>query len=272
MGPRLYINGFPKSGLHLLWTWALPFVAEPAFTPKPWTGTFQGNAWTTKWVDLDNFEKRMEHLREGTYLKGHCGWSERIERFLWGSGVVHCFVYRDPRDVAVSQAYHILKADKEKDENGVILHHPGAEDIRTMAQGDFGHILAACIAGYGPWAGVIERWELYAGWLDCGWTLCLRFEDMRHKAYETAQLMIRYVYGRMAKVAGFNLGLYQQDLDRGTRDLLELADKNRKNSPTYRKGQTGGWREHFTPDHIDLWREHDPTDWVTRLGYSWGED
>ncbi|NIV36795.1 MAG: hypothetical protein GWN58_47380 [Anaerolineae bacterium] len=268
-GPRLYLNGFPKSGLHLLWCWSLAFVEGPAWEKRPWAGTFEGHAWTTQWADTEQLFTRLGLLRPGTYLKAHTGWREDIERKMFDLGLVHIFVYRDPRDVAVSQAYHILAATDNPDETGKALFHPGASAIREMAQDDFDYILAASIAGYGPWAGVIERWELYAGWLDVDWTLSLKYEDMRHKEFEIAQLLIRYVYGRTARVAGYQLGLFQKDLDESTKHLLQVAEKAREHSPTFRKGKTGGWREHFTPDHIELWKQHDPTNWVERLGYEW---
>ena len=268
-GPRLYLNGFPKSGLHLLWTWCLPFVKEAAFQP-PWAGSFGGDSWTTEWLDVETrLLPRLDALRPGTYLKAHTGYRADIEQAMQERGIVHVFVYRDPRDVAVSQAFHILNANERRGEYGKTLFHPGADEIKAL--GGFDAVLAACIAGHGRWAGVIARWEQYAGWLDTDWTLCLRFEDMRARAYETAQYVIRYIYGRTAKVAGFQLGLYQADLDQATTHLLKVAEAAREYSPTYRKGQAGGWREHFTAEHIALWHEHDPTDWVARLGYSWEE-
>jgi hypothetical protein len=267
-GPRLYLNGFPKSGLHLLWTWALPFVKEAAIMP-PWAGTFQGNAWTTAWSENGSLFERLDCLQPGTFLKGHCGWRQDIEDYMQENGIVHVFVFRDPRDVAVSQAHHILGANERTGEIGKILFHPGADAIKEATGGDFDAVLSACIAGMDEWEGVIKRWELYAGWLDVPWVLSLKFEDMREKAFEMAQLMIRYVYGRAARAAGFKMGLYQEDLDSATRHLLHVADEARKYSPTYRKGTSGGWREAFTDEHIELWKEHDPTGWVERLGYEW---
>lgn len=269
LAPKLYLNGFPKSGLHLLWCWSLPFVQGPAWVPRPWAGSFQGFAWTTKWSDTDELFARLDKLRPGTYLKAHTGHREDIEQKLWDNGIAHVFVYRDLRDVAVSQVYHILNAKRELDENGHILFHPGAEQIREHLDDNFDEILGAVIAGFGPWAGLIERWELYAGWLKSTWTLSLRYEDMRHKAFDTAQLVIRYVYGRTARAAGLKLTFFQEDLNKATEYLLKVADDARPYSPTFRKGKTGGWKEHFRPEHVELWRKHDPTDWVTRLGYEW---
>ena len=268
-GPKLFLNGFPKSGLHLLWTWALPFVAGRA-RDVPWAGTFQGHSWTTKWANDTVFYALLDQIAPGSYLKGHCGYREDIEREMYNRDLVHVFIYRDPRDVAVSAAHHILRANKREGAMGVTLHHPGAESIKDMAKGEFDYVLAAVIAGYGPWAGVIERWELYAPWLKVGWILPLKFEDMRERPLDMAKLLIRYIYGRTAKIAGYNLALYAEDLERTAVDLLAQAENNRDSSPTFRKGESGGWREAFTDEHIDLWHKHDPTDWVTRLGYSWG--
>ena len=269
MGPKLYLNGFPKSGLHLLWTWAAQFVAEPAYTPKPWAGSFQGNAWTTIWSDSEIMFKKLSTLRHGTYLKGHCGYRADIEQYMIDNRFIHLFIYRDPRDVAVSQAYHILNANEARGDYGAVLYHDGADDIKRMAKGDFDYILAACIAGYGPWAGVIERWELYAPWLTRNWVLSMKFEDMRTKPRDIARRMIKVIYGSNAAMHGFHLQLYKHDVDKAVDNLLHNADEARDKSPTYRKGQPGGWRTHFTADHIDLWKENDPSDWVTRLGYSW---
>ncbi|MBU2099597.1 MAG: hypothetical protein KKD00_12600, partial [Gammaproteobacteria bacterium] len=68
---RLYLNGFPKSGLHLA-ELMVSAIFKPVRPDHNWYGT---NAWTTELKNLDKSPK-LAAIEPGHYLKGHSGWSE----------------------------------------------------------------------------------------------------------------------------------------------------------------------------------------------------
>lgn len=257
---RIYVNGFPKSGTHLTERWVQNLAAP--LTKRPWVGSFSGNAWTTEWTNLDTLPELFgEVFPGGGYLKGHCGWHPDIARSLWKGRIAVLFVYRDLRDVAVSQAFHVLDTRKGK-EGGDRLIHPGKADFQALDT--FEDVLVAVIEGLGQWAGLIERWEHYAGWLNEKWVYPLRFEDMVNHPQETAGLVIRYVYGMTAKYYGLKVTLNPDDYRVTVKRMV--AAGQRKDTTTFRKGKTGGWRKHFTP-RVKAAFMREAGDWLQRLGY-----
>lgn len=258
---KWYLNGFPKSGLHLLALilrpMARPMVEEGPWD-KPWAGTFANNSWTNEWVPLEKLLYKVSRLQDAHYFKAHTGYKEEVERFLWYSGISHIFVYRDLRDVAVSQSYHVVAGDDTR------FSHPNKDLYRSLDSHE--EVLKAVIAGIDKYPGVFDRWEQYAGWLDVNWVRKVRFEDLRNKPHETVRGLVLYGLGRVAPLFNYKIAVNGDVFDLLIDAMVaEAGDTDR--SITFRKGTIGQWREEFTPEIVDLFKEHDKNNWLVRLGY-----
>lgn len=262
IGPRVYINGFPKSGLHLAELMGRG-VAGPVFVDNEdgtkklhnWTGSFNDNAWTMNWVDLDDLLGRFDNHPPGTLLKGHCGWLPEIEQKLYEGGQAVVFIYRDLRDVAVSQAHHVI-SDKET------RVHPNKELYKSLDS--FEDVLMAVIEGIDEYPGLFERWALYAPWLDVDWVMSTSYEMMRLEPELVVDTFVRYVYHRTALHYGVDVELNEDHVSQRVEDILNSMQ--RTDTPTYRKGAVGDWHNHFTPRITDAFKEH-AGDWLVQLGY-----
>ena len=247
--PRLYLNGFPKSGLHMLEQAASTFVSSVA--THNWFGT---SAWSTKVNNRDLAFRAIKAIPAGHFAKGHMAYDKEFEQYLWTLGVGVAFIYRDLRDVLVSQFHHIKKAD------GVDLKHPGADLFRALPSDE--DIMIACIEGLDIWSGLFDRWAMYAGWLDCDWIHKIQFEKMRKREKPECARLFRYAlkcvnYEESDFVPeGFNTV------------VLEMVQRmrNRKISTTFRKGKLGEWRKEFTPRVVECFKANDPG-WLVELGY-----
>ena len=263
--PRFLLNGFPKSGLHLVSNMVRP-IADPMipgqFHGLPWVGTFTGNSWTTNWAALELVLYRISRLQPGYYLKSHIGYKDEIERFLWYSGVAHIFIFRDLRDVAVSQAHHVL-SDKEG------WAHPDKALYKAMD--GFDDVLEAVIVGTEKYPGVLERWELYVPWLKCPWVLKMRFDDLIENRADCAGRILRYGVERTAAIVGFAVEEPGPLFDELREEMAE-ASRDVKFSPTFREGKTGGWKTVFTERHKQLFKETDKKDELIRLGFAENND
>jgi len=259
--PRYLLNGFPKSGLHLVSNMMRP-ISDPMkagqFHGTPWVGTFSGHSWTTNWVVPELVLYRIGRLRPGCYLKGHLGYTPDIERFLWYSGVAQVFIFRDLRDVAVSQAHHVLSEKKA-------FMHPEKELYQGMAS--FDDVLEAIIVGTDKYPGVLERWELYAPWLQCPWVLKMRFDDMVENRADCAGRILRYGVERTAAIVGFTVEDAGPLFDELREEMAE-ASREVKFSPTFRAGKTGSWKDAFTERHKRLFKETDKGGWLVKLGFA----
>lgn len=249
VAPRCYINAFPKSGTHLT-ELMVAGLLQPATTTKSiWCGTFKHHAWSTQWVNIDKPIGKLTDMPPTTYYKGHSGYTDEMAEILLSRHIATLFVYRDLRDVAVSAAFHAL-SDEER------FVHDGKHIFQEMDS--FEDVLAAVIVGTGVYAGLFDRWELYAKWLEQEWVTVLRYEDILAEPELVAGAVLTYI----TTMAGFEL---HPD------DHAQLADKMALNTTqyrnvTYRNGSTGEWREHFTPRISKLFNER-AGDWLARLGY-----
>lgn len=262
--PRIYLNGFPKSGLHMALLMARAMVKEPA-TGYPWAGTFAYNAWSTEWTPLTKCMVTLRQLRDDTFLKGHAGYHPVLEQYLFWHGVQMAFIYRDLRDVLISQSYHVIAESDEK------FFHPGKDVFREI-EAEQGHegVIKACLTGIGPYAGLFDRWALYAPWLQVEWVHPLRFEDMIERPRATATAFVTYIYERMGKANGYKITLHP-DAIAEISDLLVEAMGRKESSVTFRKGKVGGWRDEFTPEITEIFKAR-AGDWLQRLGYEEDKD
>jgi sulfotransferase 6B1 len=106
-----------------------------------------------------------------------------------------------------------------------------------------------------------RRYDGYLGWLEQPGVLCLRFEDLILNRQTALGKLLDYIESR-----GF-----RPDLPRPQAlAALEAAIAPRK-SGTFRKGQPGNWREHFTPANIAAFKDT-TGDLLVRLGYESGND
>lgn len=257
--PKILINGFPKSGLHLT-ELMVTCMARP-FVEKPWVGTFKANAWKNEYQDIEHIKARFWCPTPDTYVKGHCGYTVEIEKMFYDFDYAIIFVCRDLRDVAVSQSYHVVSDKKE-------WVHPGKDLYKALPNHE--EVLKAVITGLDDYPGLIERWEAYAGWLNVIWVLKVQFEHILENLRNTAELMVRYVYGRAAQVKGLSIKLDGRDVDRMVSAMMQMSGRTDL-STTFRKGQSGQWRDEFTPEIKKLFKER-AGDWLVRMGYEKDND
>ena len=256
--PKLYINGFPKSGLHLAERMTRPLF-EPYNKDWVWYGT---NPWTLEHLALEKCVDIFTAVNDGEYVKGHTGYMAEIDQLLDALQFIMVLVYRDLRDVVVSQAYHIM------DDMDGALNHPGREDYDCMTKHE---IMLAVINGHGRWAGIFDRWKQYERWFTVPYVYRVRYEDMLHKPERTAKLFFEWVYS----VSIGKSGEPEAVIDKVTKqDVINyiVNEMKQRNSDTYRKGNTGDWKREFTPEIVKAFKAADKTNALYRLGYVKGKN
>jgi len=244
-------------------------VSLPAsiYNDGPSLGTFGYNSFTHQWLDLDRWYFLMSRVQQGQYVKGHIGWTEDVARFMQQSRIAHVFITRDLRDVAVSQAYHILSDD---DSNN---WHPAKAMYRAIERMDgFDGVLEAVITGVGPFPGVCELFEAYAPWLEERNVHHVCFEDAINSLEDTAAGMLRY------GIEQFTQGIWEDrfivdkgKFDQAAKRMANVAGQKER-SPTFRHGVAGDWQALFKNRHVEAFKEHDKGQWLVQLGYETGDN
>lgn len=265
--PKYLASGLPKSGLHLV-TAMLRGVCLPMpqtiFATSDWWGTFQWNSFSDQWNDWDRQAYLFSRLQHGFFYKGHVGWRPDIAEYIRLTGTAHVFIYRDLRDVCVSQTFHILSDDNER------FKHVGKMAYRML--GGFGDVLLAVIEGLGGFTGVIKRWALYAPWLDEDWTLALRFEDILADRDAAARRILEYGMDRYLRLfQTVPLRVEGEIFDHCVAAMVENSHDPAA-SGTFRKGTAGQWVEHFEERHKQAFKAHGGGEWLVRLGYEQDEE
>lgn len=235
--PAVLGNAMPKSGSHLIiqvlqgLTQLGPFV-NPGFPP---VNRDEANRKLPDEAVLDNILR----LRHGDIGYGYLQARQPFIDTLTRPGIASVFVYRDPRDVIVS---HVFYATEMYEGHG--MHNYYTEVLGSMEE----RINAAIqgVEGYGAeLSSVREKYLNYLGWLDTPGVLCLRFEALIQDQDWAMGSLLDYLESRGFRPSSPRLEAV---------NTLKAAIAPRK-SGTYRKGQPGNWREHFTPANKTLFKE-----------------
>lgn len=236
--PAVLGNAMPKSGSHLL-IQILEGLAElgpfvnPGFPP---VNRAEDN---TKLPDARTLAE-LRAMRPGDIRYGYLHAEEPWLSAVTGQGRATLFVYRDPRDWVISQIFYA------KDMHEGHMLHEYYQSLPTMEA----RIDAAIEGVYENLTGlrspsVVERYSHYLGWLDTPGVLCLRFEDLILHREPTLHKILGYLENYQLPITFSRPGAIA---------TLTQAIAPRK-SGTFRKGQPGNWREHFTEGNVARFKE-----------------
>jgi hypothetical protein len=248
--PVLFGNSFPKSGTHLLTQILAGFTQLGPFVESglPPVLTFEGESGQPRQLKL--IAADLQRLLPGDIAYGHLHALPEVQAELCREGVAPFFIYRDPRDVVVSHVFYVT------DINNKHVHH----DYYTNALKDFDERLEVSILGRPeisvPFPDINARFAPYLDWLERGEVLSLRYEDLLERPEGELGRMIDHAVARGFSYAGERAAAVQ---------ALWSAIRP-EDSPTFRSGQAGGWKKHFTPKHTKLFKEVGG-ELLVRLGY-----
>jgi hypothetical protein len=253
--PVLLANSFPKSGTHLL-TQVLqgfPAIGPAVDSGLPAIVTYEGDSGRER--REAEILSDLRRLKAGDIAYGHLHALPEVARLLCQPGYAAYFILRDPRDVVVSHVHYVTEIEPNH------IHHK----FYTEALHSFDERLAVSILGRPdgpvPFPDVRARFKPYLGWLDHSEVLVLHFEDFIQRQQAALERVLDHAVQR-----GFPL--------QGSRPaaIQALAESiNPQRSPTFRSGKVGGWREQFSAENKQLFKQV-ASDLLLRLGYEQGED
>jgi sulfotransferase 6B1 len=251
--PPIFGNSKPKSGSHLLlqilngFTQIMPYQyvdAEPIRTI-----TKDGERRTS-----DEILHDLKKIPNGVIGWGYVDATTENASFLTSSGRVTYFIYRDPRDLLISQVFF---ATDMHEEHGMHNYYNSLPD--------FNERLKVAITGIEKdglkMVSVKQRYEGVFGWLEQKNVLCLRFEDLINKRDVTLHAMLDEV-----EKTGYKIPTSRE---KSLSVLIEAIQP--KKSHTFRSGKTGGWKEYFTEEHKKLFKEV-AGDLLAKLNYEKNND
>ena len=244
-------NSFPKSGTHLLQqiVRGISGLRDYGVLLSSMTSSFQFCERTP-----GNMVQCLRRIVPGEMLRGHVQYHESYASVLRERRVVHYFIYRDPRDVVLSEARYLAKMNRWhrlhsyfrnlSDEEAILLSINGIKDTIALRYPD-----------------VAERFAKFHGWLHCPDTLAIKFEDLRGDKRDWAICEISQFYVDRAAIVLSTEKLAAQ--------MANSIDPTK--SHTMRVGRSGGWRDEFSVRCKDRFKKV-TGDLLIELGYETNND
>lgn len=247
--PRVFATSVPKAGMHLV-TAILDQLPEMRFSglhlapddfscgePAPISGERPAG----RPVDRGRLRTALERARNGQYVRAHFPPDAALLSTLDELGYRTVFVYRDPRDVAVSHAFYVTRLRRHQ------LHHRYAEVLKTDAERILASITGFPSDGQGEGlASLSTRVGQYRQWLTVPGVLACRFEELvgeRGGGSSSAQLAsIQRIASHVARP------LSEEQAEAVARRAWSSG------SVTFRKGAIGDWANHFDQAHREAFR------------------
>lgn len=251
--PPIFGNSKPKSGSHLLlqilngFTQIMPYKYVDADPIR--TITKDGRRRTADEIAAD-----LKRASDGIIGWGYLEATKENASFLTETGRVNYFIYRDPRDLLVSQVFF---ATDMHEEHGMHDYYKSLPDISAR--------LKVAITGIEQdglrMVSVKQRYEGVFQWLEQKNVMCMRFEDLINNRDETLNAMLDEV-----EKTGYKIPTPRE---KALAILIESIQP--KKSHTFRAGKTGGWKTYFTDEHKKLFKDT-AGDLVVTLRYEQNND
>ena len=161
--PKLLVNSIPKSGTHLLSEVIVNMgfrhagqINHPEIDHVP----------SSRLLTMEEIEQKLKSLKKGRYVIGHKSFDEDFDKILRKNKFSHILTVRDPRDVAVSKAFYLLKRPEAE------LH----SHLISLSERE--RFIASINGIPGRMRSLAELYNMFLPWLNEGSCLMIKFEDL----------------------------------------------------------------------------------------------
>lgn len=225
--PPVVVNSLPKSGTHLLLqiTRALPDIR--------YLGRFIATSpsVTLRERSPEVLARKVSRLLPGETLGAHLHHSRQVSAALSEINALHLFIYRDPRDVIVSEVHYLAEMSRWHR-----MHRHFAKLEEPSAR------LALALDGLDArYPECNQRLLPYSGWLADPDVVALRYEDLAGERQADEVERVIAAYARRVGKTG----------DAAALAAHVLAAVRPERSHTFRRGGSGRWREGLSASEAD---------------------
>jgi len=235
--PPVLVNSFPKSGTHLL---------KQVFEPLGFDDYLQHPSSLPSFPHKVREEERdikdINNIVNNELICAHFFSREKLTNWISKMNIIHFFIYRDLRDVVLSEMFYLKSINKlhalhlvfknlENDNQRIKFAIMGNDYIQTKY----------------PYPNISERFAWYKAWISDPFCYDLKFEDLinTETQHEEVLKIITHLKFRGVKIDSINKYV-----------SMSLDNLQPKNSHTYRKGGRGNWKSHFTKEHCNIFKKY----------------
>lgn len=235
--PVVVANSFPKSGTHLL-IQILEGLGNENY------GTFWAStpSLTLKERSSQRMAQSIRLSAPGELASAHLFYSAEVVDAFRAVNAVHFFIYRDPRDVVVSEAHYLTYMNRWHRLHSRFAELPSDEQRITLS------ICGLPATSSVKYPNIYFRFERYSGWLSDEHTCLLKFEDLigAKRQRHITRITDHYLTYRHHFTS-------QSERERLQNEAIRNIAPSK--SHTFHEGKRGGWRTKFTKKHKDLFKE-----------------
>lgn len=244
--PPILLNSFPKSGTHLLdqILSSLPEVQDFGRFIASMPSISQKQRGVQKTLSL------LEKQLPGELIRAHIFYHPQLDEYLNTRQSICFFIYRDPRDVAISEANYLYDMNKFHKLHFYYKRFDSINDRIKFAI--LGNQFYQTSVFYPD---IRERFSLYKPWIDSPIVFSVRYEDLTGSDKNT---WVHNIVKHFSDKTGIAF----------TDDLVEsaLLAINPEKSHTFRQGGREKWKTYFTDEHKEMFKEI-AGDLLIELGY-----
>jgi hypothetical protein len=251
--PPVLANSFPKSGTHLLVqiVEGLPGRRNFGEFLASTTSSFQFRERSP-----DETCRFIRRFLPGEIIRGHLYYEPQYAAELAQRRTINYFIYRDPRDVVVSEAHYLREMNRWHRLHRYFCAAASIEDAIMLSINGLDPPVPGIV-----YPNIAERFARYHGWLQSDDCLAIRFEDLVSERQPEIIRAIAEFYAPRTTTPF--------DVDAAVAHMSTLIAP--KKSHTFRSGKRAGWEREFTAAHRDRFAEV-AGDLLVRLGYESNHD
>jgi hypothetical protein len=251
--PILLGISFPKSGTHLLDQILLGFSKFVPFSLRLHSFYAEYDGDTGRKHNPDEANRWLDSLKPRDVASAHLFARPAVLSRVCTNAFIPYFIFRDPRDVAVSHVFYVTEMEPTHVHHNYYLSLPDFDSrLRVSIMGRPGEAI--------EFPDIAGRFEPYLGWLDQPGVMKIHFEDL-----------VRDRRDALAKIKDHFLT--RVPLNTPANQLLDGLEQaiNPDRSPTFRSGKTGEWKNYFSEEHKALFKKS-AGELLIKLGYERNQD
>jgi len=251
--PVVIANSMPKSGSHLI-IQILEGLPQIGPFVNPGMPPLNRNERNDKQPDEVIIQK-LRRLKPGDFTYCYLPAKEQFVSELLNPRIAPIFVSRDPRDTIISHVFYATELHPKHQ------LRPYYRDVLKTMEERIDATISGIDEGEYRLGNIAAKYRLYLPWFDHPEVLCLRFEDLvLDRATSISRILdLLAAHGFAPRVSR------DQAIEALARSIQP------KRSGTFRKGQPGNWREHFTAANIRHFKEK-TGDLLIQMGYEKNRD
>ena len=235
--PPILINSIPKSGTHLLYQ---IFNNNPRGIVDNLSFIASMPSFTQQVQETNTLINKIKKIKKGELVRGHLFYNEQTAKALYEKNIINYFIYRDPRDIVISEANYLYNMNKWHRLHKYFRKFPNLDDrIMFSIKGN------SFYKTYVKYPNIVERFNKYKGWLTSTNVYSIKYEELvgSNRDDEICKIMNNYLHQMSEE-------LYLNDLV-----SKAIANIDPSKSHTFREGGTQKWKKYFNKEHKNVFKE-----------------